>query len=257
MHIAFPGLPRNLASQGIVSNAGLTYEQLSASREERTLALGYTYSDLNDRKVSAQELLGSAQVVLDIFQEISGSKGFSAKGNLKVEFDREVTKVILDVFPMNTFEASLEDTWSFITIRPLADIAIWRFPTDGVRDNWERYLGLERNTFKRLWWRAHMLGPDLASRLKENELIQMFERGATVGSNKLIMERISHGALNNRDELEKLGGKTSDFITECAKRLRRTLAIQSLELMTIEEQRIYVDERVAEALTTYRLKRSK
>jgi hypothetical protein len=257
MHVAYPGLPRPLASKGIIKNAELSFDELINTREERTLALGYTYSDLNDRKMSPNELLDSTRAILDIFDEVTGSKKFLAKGTLKVEFDRQVTKVILDVLPMNTYEASLEESWSFITIRPLAEIAIWRFPTEGIRENWERYLGLERNTFKRLWWRAHMLGPDLASSLKENELIQMFERGATVGSNKLIMERISLSALENRDELEQLGGKSSDFITECAKRLRRTLAIQSLELMTHDEQVKYVDSRIDEALETYRIKRSK
>lgn len=257
MHVAYPGLPRPLASKSIIKNASMSFEELISTREERTLSLGYTYSDLNDRKISPADVLESTSKIIDIFDEVTGSQRFLAKGNLKVEFDRQVTKVILDVFPMNTFEASLEETWSFVTVRPLAEIAIWRFPTEDVRENWERYLGLERNTFKRLWWRAHMLGPDLASRLKENELIQMFERGATVGSNRLLMERISLSALENRDELERLGGKSSDFITECAKRLRRTLAIQSLELMSLEEQLKYVDARIVEALETYRLKRSK
>jgi len=257
MHVAYPGLTRSLASKEIVTNSALTLEELATSREERTLAPGFSYSDLHDSKLDPEELYLSSLRIVDIFKSVTGSKGYLAKGNFKVEFDREVTKVILDVFPMNTFEAAAEETWSFICIRPLADLAVWRFPTVEVRDTWERYIGFDRNTFKRLWWRSHLLGPDLASQLKENELIQMFERGATVGSNRVILERISLTALQNRDELEELGGKSSDFITECAKRLRRTLAIEALELMDYEAQVEYVDLRVQEALSTYRVKRSK
>jgi hypothetical protein len=255
MHVAFPGLSRTLASREIVRNFPVSLEALADSRVERTGLVGYSYTDVNNQKVSVDEVLAQSERVREIFEQVSGSKRYKAKGNVKTDFDEVLVQEILDIFPMNTFEASLEETWSFIAIRPLADIATWRFPTEEPRPLWERYIGMERNAFKRIWWRAHMLGPDLASQLRENELIQMFERGATIGSNKLILERISRSAITNREELEQLGGKTSDFITECAKRLRRTLAVDALELMTREEATIYVDARLSEAFASYKNKR--
>jgi hypothetical protein len=256
MHIAYPGLSRTLASKEIVSNFSKSLPELASTRVERSLAVGYSYTDVNNQKVSAEEVLAQCEQVREIFVQVAGSDGYSAIGNQKIEFDEVLVQQILDIFPMNTFEASLEETWSFISIRPLADIATWRFPTDEPRPLWERYVGMERNTFKRIWWRAHMLGPELASQLKENDLIQMFERGATIGSNKLILERISLSAIDHRAELEALGGKTSDFITECAKRLRRTLAVEALELMSEDDSVRYVDERLEEAFESYKLKRS-
>lgn len=255
MHIAYPGLSRNLASKEIISNFSNSLDELAASRVERSQAVGYSYTDVNNQKMSVDEVIAQCELVREIFTEVTGSAGYSAIGNQKIEFDEVLVKNILTIFPMNTFEASLEETWSFISIRPLADIATWRFPTEEPRPLWERYIGMERNTFKRVWWRAHMLGPDLASQLKENDLIQMFERGATIGSNKLILERISLSALEHRAELEELGGKTSDFITECAKRLRRTLAVDALELMSSEDSVRYIDERLDEAFISYKAKR--
>lgn len=173
----------------------------------------------------------------------------------KITFDRKLTEVVLDIFPMNPHEASTHDVWSYISLRVLPDVAIWRYPNRSNDPEWERYLGSERNTFKRLWWRAYMLGGSLAAQLDEDELVQMFERTESIGSNKRILQSMAEFALDSRDVMRSIGGKSSALITETAKSLRRTMAVISYEAMSDTELDIFVKEHAGDALNRIRVSR--
>jgi hypothetical protein len=163
-------------------------------------------------------------------------------------FDNLLTHRIMEFFPMNPYEASQTRVWSYITLRVLPDFAMWRFPNRSDDPRFERYVGSERNTFKRLWWRSYMIGSDRAAQLAENDMIQMFERGRTIGSSKVILETLSSCAVALKPEMTKLGGKSSDLISEAAKRIKRELAVVSLDLMTVDEAEKFIEDKADQAL---------
>jgi hypothetical protein len=173
----------------------------------------------------------------------------------KITFDRKLTEAVLDIFPMNPHEASTRDVWSYITLRILPDVAMWRYPNRSNDPEWERFIGTERNTFKRLWWRAYMLGGSLASQLDEDELVQMFERTESIGSNKRVMKTMAEFAIDSRDAMRAIGGKSSTLITETAKSLRRTMAVISYEAMSDTEIDVFVKEHAGDALNRIRASR--
>ena len=174
------------------------------------------------------------------------------KEQSKISFDRKLTQIILELFPMNPNEAASRDVWSYITLRVLPDYAMWRYPNRSNDPEWERYIGSERNTFKRLWWRSYMLGGSLAAELDEDELVQMFERTESIGSNKRLMQAMAEFALESREAMKSIGGKSSTLITETAKSLRRTMVVVSYESMTDSEIHAFVREHATEALNRIR-----
>jgi hypothetical protein len=177
------------------------------------------------------------------------------KDESKLSFDRKLTQIVLEIFPMNPNEAASREVWSYITLRVLPDYAMWRYPNRSNDPEWERYLGSERNTFKRLWWRAYMLGGTLAAELDEDELVQMFERTESIGSNKRLMQAMAEFALESREAMKSIGGKSSSLITETAKSLRRTMAVISYESMTDSEIVVFVNTHATEALDRIRASR--
>ncbi len=92
-------------------------------------------------------------------------------------FDRAVTRTLYETVGDNANDLWSGDVWSFITLVVLPDLAAWRFPNRTA----ERMVGgvMLRNTFSRLWWRAHILGCDLLDgdrHLVEDEIVTITER---------------------------------------------------------------------------------
>ena len=100
-----------------------------------------------------------------------------------------------------------------------------------------------------------MLGGSLAAQLDEDELVQMFERTESIGSNKRIMQSMAEFALDSRDAMRSIGGKSSALITETAKSLRRTMAVISYEAMSDTELDVFVKEHAGDALNRIRVSR--
>src|SRR5436190_86977 len=111
-------------------------------------------------------------------------------------------------------EASEEDAWSHLTCCWLLDMAAWRW--GGIGDSDRRFRGdVNRNTFRRLWWRAEVLGPgiDLTS-LGEDELVNIMER-PTVASNRRLaralagqfLSRVERGGEHGRMFVMREAGK--------------------------------------------------
>lgn len=86
-------------------------------------------------------------------------------------------------------EAAHEPVWSWLTLVLLPDVASIRFPDKHP----ERLRGVLRNTFRRVWWRAEVLGdlasPHTESLLSEDEYVQVFER-VTIGRDRRLTTAI-------------------------------------------------------------------
>ena len=103
--------------------------------------------------------------------------------------------------------------WSHLTVCWLMDVAVWRW--SGMRDD-RRFRGdVNRNTFRRLWWRAEILGSDVdLTQLGEDELVDVMER-PTIASNRRLsrvlatsfLERVGDGDDRGRMMLMREAGK--------------------------------------------------
>jgi len=146
------------------------------------------------------------------------------------EFDRVITKHILDIFKdLSPYEAAQKPVWAYLTLRLLPDLAKTRFPHHAL----ERYTGGERNVFRRLWQRAFILGGDLAAELQEDEHIKIFERGLSLGSNRIIAKCLAEKAIAMRAESKDSGetSRSSKIMAEATKNLRRRLFVLNIQAM--------------------------
>ena len=248
LQISYPQLPRSRAITQLAENASFQPEELQKLSEEFCSREDHSYLVPSSSNMNPLDLLKMSLRIEEIHSEIA-KLGIPGSRDQLIEFDRQVTKEILEVFQLDLYQASLKSVWSYITLRCLPGIAAWRFPNKSNHPDFERYLGHERNTFQRLWFRAHLLGPDLSVLLAENDLIQMFERGKTIGSDPLILRTLAEEALARRSEIEAIGGKASDFISESAKIIKRELVVVNISAMPVDDQKTFIREKTDKALS--------
>ena len=137
---------------------------------------------------------------------------------------------------MSANEASHEEVWSYLTCCWLLDVAVWRF---GVDADERRFIGnVNRNTFRRLWWRAEILGPDIdLTKLGEDELVNIMERPTIASDRRLarmvvqeFLARVDRGAADSRMFLMRDG----------IKRLFRLTPLMSFQALADYELRAVV-----------------
>ncbi len=123
------------------------------------------------------------------------------------EFEGKCARVLHHSLPMTPHEASHEEVWSYLTCCWLLDIAVWRF---GSEADERRYIGnVNRNTFRRMWWRAEILGPEIdLTRLGEDELVNIMERPTIAADRRLaravaveFLRRVETGGVPERMQL--------------------------------------------------------
>ena len=163
-----------------------------------------------------------------------------------VEFDqliiRNSSKIFEGLHPVDAFQS---EVWSYLTIRVFPDFALWRWPNNAP----ERYFGNpERNAFQRLWHRQWVLGADLAASLQEDEAISIFERMEALGSNKIIARPLAKHIIEYRKNRSKVDPGSSDVASQVTVRLRRSMAVVSLNSMSDQEVESFVSEHFETAL---------
>lgn len=248
LQTSYPQLPRSLAMLQLANNSRFQPEALQKLSEQFCSKEDHSYLVPSAANLKPMDLLKTSLRIEEIHSEIA-ELGVPGSRDQLIDFDRRVTKEILEIFPLDLYQASMKSVWSYITLRCLPGIAAWRFPNKSNHEDFERYLGHERNTFQRLWFRAHLLGPDLSVLLAENDLIQMFERGKTIGSDPLILRTLAEEAISRRSEIEEIRGKTSDFVSEAAKIIKRELVVVTLSAMGLEDQKNFIREKTEQALS--------
>lgn len=138
---------------------------------------------------------------------------------------------------MSANEASHEEVWSYLTCCWLLDVAVWRF---GVDADERRFIGnVNRNTFRRLWWRAEILGPDIElTKLGEDELVNIMERPTIASDRRLartvaleFLARVHEGAADSRMQLMR----------EAMKRLLRLTPLVAFHALNDDQMRTVVE----------------
>lgn len=133
-------------------------------------------------------------------------------------FDQRLPGVLHRVMEIVPADAAAEGVWSFISLVLLPDVAAWRYPDMHP----DRMTGHFRNAFRRLWWRAEILGDgptDPPARLGEDQLVAVMER-PTIGGDGRLARAFSRTVL---DELaaQAAGSSGMTLMREAAKRLIR------------------------------------
>ncbi|MEV0802465.1 DUF6339 family protein [Kribbella sp. NPDC050281] len=122
-------------------------------------------------------------------------------------FEGQAASIVHRALPIAPHEASHEEVWSYLTCCWLLDIAVWRFGTGADE---RRFIGnVNRNTFRRLWWRVEVLGADTdLTRLGEDELVNIMERPTIASDRRLarliaseFLARVERDEANERMQL--------------------------------------------------------
>lgn len=201
-----------------------------------------------DSGVSVERLLDCRR---QFFSELKVTSGKAE--DIKVstgEFDKIFTKNCAAIFhDMNPIDGFSREVWSYLTIRLMPDLALWRW---NVNKTDERFLGgAERSCFQRLWLRSYVLGGELASQLQEDEAVNIFERPEALGGNKRLALSMANFIVTNRGVADKKSGEkvvTTEIVKQAAKRLRRAMSVQSVQTMSDGELETYVSKTFAETL---------
>lgn len=187
----------------------------------------------SDIGVTDDRLIEIRQAILNLYDLKSSA---DVKGNCVPNFDSIFVKSVLEIFDdMTLMDGFSKEVWSYLTLRLLPDLALWRWP----KNNQERFVGgAERSCFQRLWQRSFVIGPDLASKLQEDEAVNIFERPEALGGNRKLSIAFSEFIVRNRGVLDGGNGSrivTSEIVKKSAKRLRRSMSIQVVQSMTAKE----------------------
>ena len=196
--------------------------------------------------ISYERLVEIRQAVLSLY----GLKSNSALNDSCVpNFDSIFVKSVNDIFhDMPLVDGFSKEVWSYITLRLLPDLALWRWP----KHNQERFIGgAERSCFQRLWQRSFVIGPDLASQLQEDEAVNIFERPEALGGNRKLSLAFSEFIIKNRGVVEESSGSkiiTSEIVKKSAKRLRRSMSIQVVQSMSATELEASISKAFSDTL---------
>lgn len=158
-------------------------------------------------------------------------------------FDQKVTRVLHETMAIVPADAASEEVWNFLSLVVLPDVAVWRWP--GRADN--RLLGHPRNVFRRLWWRAEVVGSDLIDvpgGLGEDELVNIMERTSLAADVRLAraLGRAVH-------TLADIGGVArSEIMRDAGKRMLRLQSVLCFELMDDEAIASSVGSAVSESI---------
>ena len=139
---------------------------------------------------------------------------------------------------MTPHEASQEEVWSYLTCCWLLDVAVWRF---GAETTYERFIGhLNRNTFRRMWWRAEIFGPSIdLARLGEDELVNIMER-PTLFSDRRLARAIATEFLGRLDRDE--ARDRMNLMREATKRLLRLTPFVAFSALGDEQVQLVVSD---------------
>ena len=202
-----------------------------------------------DFGVTTERLLEIRNTFLKALGSKTGNlEDIEAKGNAE-EFDSIFTRIAPTLFhDMNPIDGFNPDVWSYITLRVLPDLAVFRWKKN-MTD--ERFLGgAHRSCFQRLWLRSYVLGGDLACQLYEDEAVNIFERPESLGGNKRLALIIAQYIVTNRDKVDSKRKEkiiTTEVVRQAVMRLRRKMSVQVVQSMNDVDLRKNIESYFMEA----------
>ena len=233
----YPRLPDGAAAELLVELTGLDHSDLveRSSLEHRATSF-YPTRTAEVTTARLEELQAAVRnLATTCGYPASGGKGSPALR----EFDQRCCRLLFEGMGIVVADAADDGVWSFISLVLLPDVALWRFPNQHAREDYERLLGRPRHVFRRLWWRAHNVGSDLGSQLLEDEAVGILERSA-IGGNPAVARAIATEHL--RRTATDLPVQRTELLRDAMKRIRRLAAIVSLSGLRPDELSAVVAE---------------
>jgi hypothetical protein len=122
--------------------------------------------------------------VQDVVRRVADEHGWPGliSGPAAAAFDRAAAVALHETMAIVPADAAHDGVWHFLALVVLPDVARWRRPDAELSP----VGGLARHVFGRLWWRAHVFGPELvdppppARPMTEAELQHLLGRPALV-----------------------------------------------------------------------------
>ncbi len=220
-----PKLARELARPRLEALRQLTPTELSA--EAQILLPGHTFDPIGGRQVTEGEIASLRSEALQVAHEC----GYPDTPGIeqRVRFDGRMGRLLHERMSITPHQGAEEEIWTHLTVGALVDIAAWRF--GGLRD--ERALGRgARSTFRRLWWRAEILGAvswDETRPLNEDETVQIMERPELAGSPLVAQALVD--AFHRRVEASPSAGRMN-LMRDALKRTYRLTPFLRMETLS-------------------------
>jgi hypothetical protein len=199
--IVLPRLDREHALQLLDELLRLEVAKITTGMPDTSSVV--TYTPVGGTRISDEELRAVREALVELAQE----HGMPNALNETAVFEGRAAQLLHRLLPMTPHEAAHEEVWSFLTCCWLLDVAVWRFGQDADK---RRFIGdVNRNTFRRLWWRAEVLGEDIdLTQLGEDELVNIMERPTIAADRRLaravareFLARVERGAADSRMRL--------------------------------------------------------
>lgn len=188
MTVLLPRLDREQTQAHIERARAMSVHELATSMPIQDVVT--TASALGGLEIAEEDLRDLRAVVV----ELACEHGYPDNEDSLSVFDGRCARALHAALPISPHEASEEAVWSHLTVCWLMDVAVWRW--GGMRDD-RRFRGdVNRNTFRRLWWRAEVFGPDIdLTELGEDELVNIMER-PTIASNRPLARALARSFLD-------------------------------------------------------------
>lgn len=229
--IVLPRIAKHSAVALLKAHLSSELTEISSSMPDLTPPV--TYTPVGGQRIEMQQLV---QLRSD-FLVLAREHGMPNRIVEPSVFEGRGARLLHEALPMTANEASYEEVWSYLTCCWLLDIAVWRFGCDADQ---RRFLGnVNRNTFRRLWWRAEILGPEVdLTKLGEDELVNIMERPTIASDRRLartvvleFLARVDEGATDSRMQLMR----------EAMKRLLRLTPLVAFPALADDEVRAVVE----------------
>ena len=230
--IVLPRIAKHSAADLLKVHLGSGLAEIASSMPDLTSTI--TYTPVGGQRVETQQLEQLRSEILALARE----HGMPDRITEPSIFEGRGARLLRESLPMSANEASHEEVWSYLTCCWLLDVAVWRF---GVDADERRFIGnVNRNTFRRLWWRAEILGPDIdLTKLGEDELVNIMERPTIASDRRLartvaleFLARVDEGAADSRMQLMR----------EAMKRLLRLTPLMAFQALADHELRAVVEQ---------------
>lgn len=205
------------------------------------------FSPIGGTRASHQRLAEIRRAVV----ELAVSHGYPG-GSGASTFDAPAGVLLRDCLDITAHEAASADVWTHLTCCWLMDVAVWRF---GAAADARRFIGdVNRNTFRRLWWRATVLGGDSGAdrnlaALQEDELVNLMERPTLARDGRLVRCMVDR-FLKCLDSGP--GVRREDLMRDLAKRVLRLTPFTDLQGIGDDALAAIIDGQLARSLAALR-----
>jgi len=235
--LLLPRLPKSAAREQFVENSSLALADLADSGSVQHAAAAP--APVGGHPASVEHLKSVQRAIRDLASEYGFPKALSPRD--QAAFDRACGTLLLSNLDVVTGDAASAEVWAFVSLVLVPEIPFWRFP--GAAD--ERYLGGQRNTLQRLWWRAWTFGPDLAvvpsgaAPFGEDDFVQVMER-PTVSGNRRLARTFYEVVLAS--DLDDLGMTRSNLVRRLVMRIRALRAHIAVDALEDDELRTLITQ---------------